>query len=215
MPRLIEVVEYDPSWVTNFEQEATMLTRVFGKRILEIHHIGSTAVPGLYSKPIIDVLIVLDDTTDIDAFNPTMKTLGYRARGECLDAPVQGTPGRFYFSKDMNGIRSHQVHVCAKGHQEILDKLAFRDYLRGNRSTADAYGEIKRRAAADHPFDIVGYINAKDQFVKSTLLKARLWHEGRPFQSIIETSRTSGHSCLSVGNVIRRTGLPPTFCSGQ
>jgi GrpB-like predicted nucleotidyltransferase (UPF0157 family) len=179
MARVTEVVDYDPDWITAFEKEAAMLLSVFGQRLLEVHHIGSTAVPGLQAKPIIDILVVLDDTGDINSFNPAMEALGYRARGECLDAPIPGTPGRFYFSKDTNGVRSHQVHVCAKGHREILDKLAFRDYLRANKCEAAAYGDLKRRVAVDHRFDIVEYIRGKDDFVKSVLVNARRWYEAK------------------------------------
>ena len=140
-------------------------------------HIGSTAVPGLDAKPIIDILVVLDDTHDINSFDRTMEDAGYRVRGECLDAPIPGTPGRFYFTKETNGVRSHHVHVCAKGHREIFDKLAFRDYLRAHSSKAAAYGELKRRIAAQYLFDNIGYMHAKNGFVKTTLLEARSWCE--------------------------------------
>ena len=176
MGRLIEVVDYDPNWIKLFEDEATRLKLVFGRRLTEIHHVGSTSVPKLAAKPVIDVLVVLDDTSDIDRFNPRMEQLGYRVRGECLDAEIPGTPGRFYFTKDTNDVRSHHAHVCAKGHQEIFDKLAFRNYLRANHDVAALYGEIKRRAAADHRFDNIGYMRAKDPFVKSTLAAARRWY---------------------------------------
>ena len=96
-------------------------------------------------------------------------------RGECLDAPIPGTPGRFYFTKETNGVRSHHVHVYAKGHWEISYKLAFRDYLRAHRRVAAAYGELKRRLAAQYRFDNIGYMQAKDGFVKSTLLEAQRW----------------------------------------
>ena len=184
MTRVIEVVDYDADWIGAFENEAAMLAPLFGQRLLEVHHIGSTAVPELQAKPIIDILVVLDDTGDINSFNPALEALGYRARGECLDAPIPGTPGRFYFSKDTNGVRSHQVHVCAEGHREILDKLAFRDYLRAHECEAAAYGDLKRRVAVDHPFDIVGYIRAKDDFVKSALVDALRWYERAQPESI-------------------------------
>ena len=177
MGRLIEVVDYDPNWIEAFEDEAARLSHVFGQRLLEIHHVGSTSVPNLTAKPIIDTLVVLDDTGDIERFSPAMELLGYRVRGECLDAEIPGTPGRFYFTKETNGVRSHHTHVCAKGHQEIFDKLAFRDYLRANREVAIAYAELKRRAAIDHRFDNIGYMRAKDSFVKSTLVDARRWYE--------------------------------------
>lgn len=177
MSRIIEVVDYDPYWITAFEQEAAILNAVFGRRVVEVHHIGSTAVPGLDAKPIIDILVVLDNTDDINSFDRAMEDIGYRVRGECLDAPIPGTPGRFYFTKETNGVRSHHVHAYAKGHWEISDKLAFRDYLRAHSSTAAAYGELKRRIAAQYRFDNIGYMHAKDDFVKSTLLDARRWYE--------------------------------------
>jgi GrpB-like predicted nucleotidyltransferase (UPF0157 family) len=118
----------------------------------------------------------LDHTDDIDSFNPSMEALGYRVRGECLDATIPGTPGRFYFTRETNGVRSHHVHVCAKGHGEILDKLAFRDYLRTNENVALAYADLKRRLAVDHRFDNIGYMRGKDDFVKSALVDARRWY---------------------------------------
>ena len=177
MSRVIEVVDYDPLWVAAFEKEAALLNGVFGERVVEIHHIGSTAVPGLDAKPIIDILIVLDNTGDISSFDRAMEDAGYRVRGECLDATIPGTPGRFYFTKETNGVRSHHVHVYAKGHREISDKLAFRDYLRAHREKAAAYGELKRRIAIQHRLDNIGYMRAKDGFVKATLLEARRWSE--------------------------------------
>src|ERR1041384_113181 len=176
MSRVIEVVDYDPAWITAFEKEAVILNRVFGQRVVELHHIGSTAVPGLDAKPIIDILIVLDLTNDINSFNRAMEDVGYRVRGECLDAPIPGTPGRFYFSKETNGVRTHHVHACAQGHHEIFDKLAFRDYLRAHSSDAAAYGDLKRRIAAEHRLDNIGYMRAKDAFLKSTLSKAGRWY---------------------------------------
>jgi GrpB-like predicted nucleotidyltransferase (UPF0157 family) len=177
MSRVIEVVDYDPVWIAAFEKEAAILNAVFVQRVIEVHHIGSTAVPGLDAKPIIDILVVLDHTDDINSFDRAMEDVGYRVRGECLDAPIPGTPGRFYFTKETNGVRSHHVHVCAKDHWEIFDKLAFRDYLRAHSNKAAAYGELKRRIAAQCRFDNVGYMHAKDGFVKSTLLEARRWYE--------------------------------------
>jgi len=177
MARIIEVVQYDPDWIAAFEKEAAILNAIFGQRVVELQHIGSTAVPGLDAKPIIDILVVLDHTDDINSFDRAMEEAGYRVRGECLDASVPGTPGRFYYSKETNGVRSHHVHVCAEGHREILDKLAFRDYLRAHSSEAAAYGELKRRIAAEYRFDNIGYMRAKDGFVKSTLVEARRWYD--------------------------------------
>jgi GrpB-like predicted nucleotidyltransferase (UPF0157 family) len=93
MPRVINVVDHDPTWSAAFEQEAVALAGVFGRRLLRIYHIGSTPISGLCAKPIIDILIVLDQTGTINSFNAAMEALGYRPRGECLDATVLGTWG--------------------------------------------------------------------------------------------------------------------------
>ena len=175
MPRAIEVVQYDSAWDEAFAREASDLVHVFADVLSGIHHIGSTSIPGLAAKPIIDVLVVLRETTTIDRFARAMEGLGYRVRGECLDAEVPGTPGRFYFSKDTRGMRTHQVHVCALGHPEITDKLAFRDYLRAHPHCAAGYGALKARLALSHRHDIVGYIRGKDAFIKSTLDDASEW----------------------------------------
>lgn len=105
-----------------------------------------------------------------------MQALGYRIRGECLDAEVPGTPGRFYYSKDTQKVRTHQVHACAADHPEVKDKLAFRDYLRIHPHQVAAYGVLKRRLALDHPRDNIAYMHGKDRFVKSLLADARQWY---------------------------------------
>jgi GrpB-like predicted nucleotidyltransferase (UPF0157 family) len=176
MGRLITVVDPDPAWNTAFNDEAAALAGIFGNLLVAVHHVGSTAVPGLAAKPIIDILVVLKATDSIARFDEAMRALGYRIRGECLDAEVPGTPGRFYYSKDTQGIRTHHVHACAAGHSEVRDKLAFRDYLRTHPQQGAAYGVLKRRLALDYPHDNISYMRCKDLFVKSVLEDARRWY---------------------------------------
>src|ERR1044072_5861416 len=149
MTRTIEVVPYDIEGTVAFNLEAVALSRVFADSLVAIHHIGSTSIPDLVAKPIIDILVVLNETQTMDRFSETMVQLGYRVRGECLDAEVPGTPGRCYFSKDTNGVRTHHVHVCAIVLPEVADKLAFRDYLRSHPNRTAVYGSLKRRLALD------------------------------------------------------------------
>lgn len=176
MSRRIEVVEYDPDWVIRYEQEAEGISRVFGNELLFIHHIGSTAIPGIKAKPIIDILVIIKDTNILKGFDDEMIRLGYRPRGECLDAIVPGTPGRFYYSKDTNGTRSHQVHVVQEGHFEIEEKLALRDYLRTFPEEAKAYSAIKEEVAEKNRNDTIGYMNGKNDFIRATIAKALTWH---------------------------------------
>jgi GrpB-like predicted nucleotidyltransferase (UPF0157 family) len=175
MARTIEVKPYDVAWASTFDQEALALSHVFGDSVVGIHHVGSTSIPGLLAKPIIDILVVLDETQTIARFNAAMEQLGYRVRGECLENEIPGTPGRFYFSKDIRGVRTHQAHVCGVGHPEVADKLAFRDYLRVHPDRAASYGSLKQRVALKYHHDNIGYMRGKDAFIKTVLDEARGW----------------------------------------
>ena len=175
MGRTIEIVEHEPGWAAEFGREAAALSRVFGDSVVAVHHIGSTSVLGLAAKPIVDILVLLRETDTIHRFNPGIKGLGYRVRGECLDAEVPGTPGRFYFSKDTAGVRTHHVHVCAEGHPQVIDLLATRDYLRSHPERARQYGAHKRDLAVAHRHDNVAYMRGKDAFVKALIDEARVW----------------------------------------
>jgi GrpB-like predicted nucleotidyltransferase (UPF0157 family) len=175
MPRRIQIVAYDPTWPSLYEAEAARLREVFGQEATAIHHIGSTAVPDLPAKPVIDIMVVIRDIRSIANFDPGMIGLGYRVRGECLDD--LGTPGRFYYSKDIDGVRTHQAHVMQIGHREIAEKLAFRDYLRAHPHEAAAYANLKRRLAATNTQGIVEYIQGKDAFVKALTQRAMAWRK--------------------------------------
>jgi len=175
MGRIIDVKSYDVGWAAAFEVEAAALSRVFGASLVAIHHVGSTSIQGLLAKPIIDILVVLNEIETIDQFSGAMEGLGYRVRGECLDAVIPGTPGRFYFTKDTGGVRTHHVHVCALGHDEIADKLAFRDYLRAHPRRAAAYGSLKQHLALAYRQDNIGYMRGKDAFIKTVLEEAHQW----------------------------------------
>ena len=179
MGRIIEVVPPDATvWRAAFAREARLLEHVFGDALVAIHHVGSTSISGLPAKPIIDVLVVLLETVTIARFSSAMEGLGYRVRGECLDAQVPGTPGRFYFSKDQDGRRTHHTHVCAIGHVEITDKLTFRDYLRAHPDRAAEYGALKQDLARRYRRDNIGYMHGKDAFIRTVLEDARKWSRG-------------------------------------
>ena len=177
MGRKIEVVDHKSEWITFFEKESAHLAAIFSTQLVEIHHIGSTAIPELKAKPVIDILVVIKNIDMLETFNEPMIQFGYRPRGECLNNPIPGTPGRFYFSKDTDGVRTHQVHVCQEGHYDIEDKLAFRDYMKTHPYEAQEYSRLKESLAMENHHDIVGYINGKDEFVKGIISKANVWRQ--------------------------------------
>ena len=180
MTRVIEVVEYKDEWRRLYEDEANRLRPVFGSGLMAVHHIGSTSVPGMQAKPIIDILVELEETVDITAYFGQMEALGYHCRGECLDAVVPGTPGRFYFSKDVYGQRYSQVHACRVGHFQIAELLALRDFLRAHSPEAAAYGALKRELARRVRHDNVAYMRSKDGFIKKLIHRATKWKRAQP-----------------------------------
>ena len=167
--RKIEVVEYKKNWPKLFKKEAVLIKRVFNDEIIEIHHIGSTSVPGLKAKPVIDIMPVVKDIDEIDNYNEKMEKLGYEARGE------YGIKGRRFFLKGGDD-RSHHVHIFQYDNEEAIERhIAVRDYLKTHKKEAEEYAEIKAKAAENYPHDINGYCEYKDKFVKELENKALAW----------------------------------------
>lgn len=159
----------DPSWPKAFEAEVERLSPVFGEDMVDIHHVGSTAIPGLAAKPIIDVLLEVGDIGRVDSLNDALETLGYRAWGE------YGLPGRRYFTRDVAGTRTHNVHVYEMGNPEVERHLAFRDYMITSPEESRAYGRLKEELARRFPADFEAYMDGKDAFVKERERRALAW----------------------------------------
>ena len=158
--RIIKVVPYDASWPIQFRQEAKKIKKALGDNCIEIHHIGSTAVLGLAAKPIIDMMPIVLDITQVDSTNTFMRSLGYVAEGE------YGIPFRRYFTKGGNH-RTHQAHVFELGNPAIEHHLKFRDWMRTHPEDRDAYADLKQDLARQHPHDITAYCLGKDSFIAS------------------------------------------------
>ena len=160
MPQHIVVVDYDPLWPLLFRKEADAISRILGDNLVLIHHIGSTSVPFLAAKPIIDIMPVVKDLSGVDAVSGEFVKLGYEYLGEF------GIKGRRYLRKGGQE-RTHQIHIFQmEDDTNILRHLAFRDYLRSHRDVAMDYAELKKDLAARFPYDIDGYCDGKDAFVK-------------------------------------------------
>jgi len=166
----ITVVPYDPHWPQAFAAAAAELMAALGPGLLAIHHIGSTAVPGIYAKLVIDLLAVARDLAAVDEGSDAMRRLGYQVMGEF------GIAGRRYFRRDDSaGLRTHQVHTFLDGSPHVRRHLAFRDFLRAHPAVAQQYSELKRRLAEAHPHDMDAYMDGKDGFIKETEARAIRW----------------------------------------
>ncbi|MGG1687228.1 GrpB family protein [Pseudalkalibacillus sp. NRS-1564] len=167
--RKVEVQEFNEIWRELFLLEAQKLERVYGDNMIEVHHIGSTAVEGLKAKPVIDIMPVVKDLSLVDQKNEYMKELGYEALGE------NGLTGRRFFRKGGDQ-RSHHVHLYELGNPDIDHHLAFRDYLMEHRSDRLQYGQTKAELAMRYPEDMEAYIDGKDSLVKEIEEKALDWY---------------------------------------
>ncbi|BAY11354.1 GrpB family protein [Calothrix sp. NIES-2098] len=166
----VEVVPHDPTWRIKFEHESKLVALALGENVIAIHHIGSTAIPYIYAKPIIDMLVEVKDIAKVEPQNSQMAVLGYIAMGEF------GLPGRRFFRKhDENGKRTHHVHAFEANFSELQRHLAFRDYMIAHPEEAHIYSELKRQLAKQYPEDINGYMDGKDGFIKDREKRALEW----------------------------------------
>ena len=157
----ILMVPHDPEWGEEFEREAERIGAALGDMVVAVHHIGSTAIPGVHAKPIIDILLVVDSVTALDEKQAAIEAMGYRTLGEF------GIPGRRYFPRDdAFGNRTHQVHAFENGSAQIKRHLAFRDYMIAHPAAAQEYSDLKRELAAKHADDSESYMDGKEAFIE-------------------------------------------------
>ncbi len=162
--------EYDPEWPAEFEREAARLRGLLGAEVVEIHHFGSTSVPGLAAKPIIDVLPLVRSITAVDGLTAVLEGAGYRAWGE------YGLAGRRLFTRDREGLRTHNVHIYELGAAGVERHLAFSAYLRQDESARREYEALKREVYARHPADVIAYNEGKDALIKRIEVLAVEWY---------------------------------------
>lgn len=158
--RKVEVVDYDPAWPALYREEAAAVKRALGDEVVALEHGGSTSVPGLAAKPIIDMWAALRSPLrkdDIDA----MAAIGYEHLGE------SALPDQDFFVK--RSPRAHHLHCYPAGHPEWDRHLAFRDWLRTHPEGATAYAKLKRELAERFPADLLAYTEAKSEFILDAL----------------------------------------------
>jgi putative glutamine amidotransferase len=164
--RAYAVVAPDPTWPERFQEEAARIAAALGDQVVRIEHVGSTSVPGLDAKPTIDIQVSLGSLEPRSAYVPALRALGYRT---LLDPT---SPDHEYASRDVDGRRAFQVHLCPAGSGWERRHLAFRDWLRNHPEDAAAYARLKRTLAAQHPNDVFTYTDGKSAFIHSIEAKA-------------------------------------------
>ncbi|HQW51042.1 MAG TPA: GrpB family protein [Tepidiformaceae bacterium] len=163
----VEVVPHDPAWPRAFEAAAADLHQALGDGILGVEHVGSTAVPGLPAKPIIDMMLVVQDFDTARPLVRRIEELGYWYCGE------NGIPRRHYFIReDEHGAVTHHLHTLEDSGLEARKHRLFRDRLRASPADRDAYGELKLRLAAAHGRDRAAYQEGKTALIERILQDA-------------------------------------------
>lgn len=188
----IVVKDYDPRWATDFLRLRDLLARHVGADALAIEHVGSTSVPGLAAKPIIDLDIIVRDKQGVEKVVADLEKLGYRHEGDL------GIKGREAFSRRDSSVPDdysgqtwpeHHLYVCVAGCASVENHLQVRDYLRAHPDKARQYGELKKRLAVECAGNIDLYVERKTAFILSIL--AETGFEEKDLEDIKEQNRAS------------------------
>ncbi|WP_407116441.1 GrpB family protein [Bradyrhizobium sp. LMG 9283] len=164
MPLTSPITPYDPTWPEQYAAEEARLKPIFSSALIGIHHLGSTAVPGLAAKAEIDVLAVVRSDSRLEDWSRSLAALGYRGGSDL-------SPGHHFFKRDVNGARTHKLHVCLDGHGQIARMLKFRDHLRQHAGDRARYRDLKLRLERENTSGIRQYLIAKDPFIQDILAR--------------------------------------------
>ena len=159
---IVELVPYSAEWAKLFEQEEERLRNSIGGYVVDIQHVGSTSIPGMLAKPIIDIGIAIERFEEGKVCIKPVEALEYKYRGE------NGIPGRHYFVK--GDPRTHHIHMLEHDSDEWRNHIAFRDFLRENEQAAKEYAELKRELARKFRNDRLAYTEGKSEFVETVLV---------------------------------------------
>jgi GrpB-like predicted nucleotidyltransferase (UPF0157 family) len=165
----IKISSYDPSWPLRFEKEKARLFSIFSASLLEIEHIGSTAVPGLDAKPIIDIMAAVRSIEVAEALLGPLREFGYSTPPDCN----ANLPDRRWLLRQRGGHRTHHLHLVKQGSEGWLRTIAFRDILRAQPALAETYRALKVSLAKESSTDRSRYVRGKTNFIESLLKKYR------------------------------------------
>jgi len=159
----VNLSDYNPKWENEFEHEKTRIVNVIGNKILGIEHIGSTSIKELKAKPIIDIIVGVQDLEEISNFIVPLNKIEY----EYVHKPE--FKDRRFFRKGLWGQGTCHLHICKFNSNEWIEKLLFRDYLRLNSDVAKEYAALKKELASIYKFDRPTYTKKKEPFIRTII----------------------------------------------
>ncbi len=210
MGQHITVVDYNPLWVKKYEEESVLIKDILADNCIVTYHIGSTSVPGLAAKPIIDIMVVVRSLERVDCVAEAFSKIGYEYLGEF------GIEGRRYLRKGGDE-RTHQIHIFQMNDWSNIGRhLAFRDYMRTHEKERIEYAKLKIELAQKFPYDIDGYCDGKESFVREIekvalvqfdesweemYIAARKVQKKRALSSLVEAGSVSAALLTEKGNI--------------
>jgi GrpB-like predicted nucleotidyltransferase (UPF0157 family) len=169
----VRIADYDPAWPELAREELRRVERALGEVAVRLEHVGSTAVPALAAKPVLDLQLSVVAIEPRQRYVEPLERLGY------LFVPAPESPDHHFFAKPAERPRTYHLHVCAAGSDHELRHLAVRDFLRTHDDEAARYASLKRQLAARHPQDRLSYIEGKEQYVAALEARAVAWDRSR------------------------------------
>ena len=210
MSQHITVIEHNPLWIKKYEEESSLIKSILANNCIAIYHIGSTSVKDLAAKPIIDIMVVVRSLEKVDDAAKNFLKIGYEYLGEF------GMTGRRYLRKGGDE-RTHQIHIFqADDWNNIGRHLAFRDYMRTHEKEREEYAKIKIALAKRFPYDINGYCDGKENFVREIeelalsqfdgtwdkmYIAARKVQQERAISPLVEAGAVSATILTEKGNI--------------
>lgn len=169
--RKFELKEYNAGWVQEFDRKAQVLKQIFRDELLEIHHIGSTSIPGMIAKPQIDILIFVKDFSKVKGLYKQMSKAGFTPRG----TEYVGIGDEYFTEDSVDGTRLASIHVFQKGHAKSEDILNFRNYLRTHKKDKDLYASVKKDLYIKYLDNYAKYDSGKANVIQEIKKRVEKW----------------------------------------
>ena len=169
----VKLAEAHDEWARLFEIEKDLLKMTFGDRFIAIEHVGSTSIPGIPAKPLLDMNMAISslDDTYIQEFVAPLEKLGYHY--------MHKFPDRHFFAKGPEALRTHHLNLVPTDGEEWNNSILFRDFMRRNKPARDEYAALKRKLAEQFADDRASYTKAKEEFIQGIIRQAKAEHRSR------------------------------------
>ena len=165
---IVQLVPYNPQWAEEFESEKRALLGILGDKILGVEHVGSTAIPGIKAKPILDVMVVISSLERWEEYKEPLSTLGYEFRRD-----LRKTEGHVLFVKGPEENRTHYLKLAERDSVFWKNHILFRDYLSNHQEEREEYQKLKEQLLEEHKGVREPYTKGKEEFVRKILNLAK------------------------------------------